>query len=228
MATYHCRCAACGAEFTATRSVRQPPPTYCSRDCWRAGATSGPSADHTCENCGSTFRRKPSEGPARFCSRECYWRAGAPAENLENVRRARTNGETPGRKRKYVGRVAGKPTYVQRSHWVWNQAHPDDPVQPGEHIHHIDHDPSNDDLANLAKYSAEDHAALHAAEGSLAGPPSVLSRRMKAYHRANPGKARKGTTKECPVCGVEFYRPPSAKAVTCSTKCAGLLRSAQH
>ena len=128
---------------------------------------------------------------------------------------------------KYLGRVDGKPAYMIRARWVWNQAHPSDPVGEGDHIHHIDLDPRNDDPANLAKYTAEEHAAVHAANGSLAGPPSALSKRMKAYHQANPGKARKGLPKPCPVCGVEFYRPPSAKAVTCSYECMGKLRSSR-
>ncbi len=51
------------------------------------------------------------------------------------------------------------------------------------------------------------------------------SERMKAYHAANPGKQRRGAPRACPVCGVEFYRPPSAKGETCSYACMGKLRS---
>lgn len=222
--TYHLPCAACGREFTAKRASSQAPPQFCSRACWSSTITKRAGKTHTCEQCGQEFPDKPGRA-GRFCSLECYWKAGGPAANIPNVQRARTGVEAPGRKRKYLGRVDGKPQYMQRSHWFWNQAHPDDPVQPGEHVHHIDHDVTNDDPSNLAKYTADEHAALHAAEGSLAGPPSVLSRRMTAYHKANPGRQRRGEPKTCPICGVEFYRPPSAKAQTCSAKCQGRLRS---
>jgi hypothetical protein len=41
--------------------------------------------------------------------------------------------------------------YIARSHYVWDQAHPDDPVQRGEVIHHINHDSLDDRPENLAK-----------------------------------------------------------------------------
>lgn len=110
-----------------------------------------------------------------------------------------------------------------RSRWVWNETHPNDPVGPDEHIHHVDGDPLNDDPANLQKLTADEHDDIHR---TFKRPSSdALSRRMKAYHQANPGKQRRGVTKTCPVCGVEFYRPPSAKAETCSYACMGKLRS---
>lgn len=181
-----------------------------------------------CERCGVVFtaKRRATAPPPRFCSRECYWASGANSASLPTVINKKKYGEVPhGRKRVYLGKVDGKPRHMQRSHWVWNQHHPDDLVRPGEHVHHIDGNPTNDSIDNLAKYTAEDHADLHAAEGSLAGPNAVLSARMKAWHAANPGKNRKGKPRTCPVCGVEFYRPPSAKAETCSYKCMGKLRS---
>lgn len=116
--------------------------------------------------------------------------------------------------------VGGRVVHQLRSHYMWNLHHPDDPVMPGEHVHHIDHDSLNDHPDNLAKFAASDHARHHAA----LIPGEEQSRRMRAYFAANP-KPRKGSPRTCPVCGVEFYRPPSAKAQTCSYACMGKLRS---
>lgn len=170
-----------------------------------------------CEQCGKTFKARRAKGtrPPRFCSMACYAANGGMAKNSP-FKEGRT-GKRTSRYRVYLGRIDGKPKYMPRSHWVWNQHHPDDPVQPGEHVHHVDHDKLNDDISNLQKLSAGNHAALHAREIVN----HERSRRMRAYHAANPGKHRKGESRICPVCGSEFYRSPSASAVTCSYRCSG-------
>lgn len=169
-----------------------------------------------CERCGGEFSAYRSAGRAapKFCSYRCY-HAG------ERITRGRTRTDAPAKGRRSVSvKVDGKVVYMLKARWVWNQHHPDDPVGPDEHIHHADHDTLNDDPSNLVKLSVSEHAEYHA---DLI-EDSERSRRMRAYHRANPGKLRKEQAKTCPVCEVEFYRPPSAKARTCSYECAGKLR----
>lgn len=172
-----------------------------------------------CEACGASFvaYRGPNRPAPRFCCYRCYWDAGGPRANAPNYQQKAESGEAPrGRKQVYVGRDKdGRPRYRRRSHVAWESAHPSDPVLPGEHIHHADHDPTNDDPGNLVKFTAEEHARHHA--GIITA--SERSRRMKAYHAANPGRQRKGSPRTCLICGVEFYRPPSAKAITCSYAC---------
>jgi hypothetical protein len=46
---------------------------------------------------------------------------------------------------------------IPRSHVVWNEHHPDDKVQPGEHVHHINHVRDDDYHENLLKLSAAEH-----------------------------------------------------------------------
>lgn len=177
-----------------------------------------PRYEVECEQCGKSFTayRGPDRGKPRFCSYDCYTKSGEMAKNSPFA--VGRTGQRTSRHRVYLGRVDGKPKYMPRSHAVWNQHHPDDPVQPGDHVHHIDHDKLNDDPANLQKLTATEHAELHA--GKIVN--YERSRRMRAYHDANPGKHRKGKPSTCAVCGKEFYRPPSASQITCSYHCSGV------
>lgn len=50
---------------------------------------------------------------------------------------------------------------MQRSHLIWNTAHPYDRVQPGEVIHHINHVRDDDRIDNLAKMDLVTHARQH-------------------------------------------------------------------
>jgi hypothetical protein len=64
--------------------------------------------------------------------------------------------------------------YILRYHHVWNVAHPDDPVLPGEVIHHLDGDSLNDSIENLEKLPGQgQHWSRHAKEiaaGRARGP----------------------------------------------------------
>ena len=178
-----------------------------------------PTYQVKCQRCGIDFSvyRGPAQPEPKYCSYACY-HAG-PRSTRGKVRK-----EVPTKRRRSVSvKVDGEIVYMLKARWVWNQHHPEDPVGPDEHIHHADHDTLNDDISNLVKLSASEHAEHHA---DLIGD-TERSRRMRAYHKANPGRSRKGQPKICPVCGGEFYRPPSAKARTCSYVCMGKLRSMQ-
>lgn len=217
MAIYEVQCEQCGAAFQGVRARTQNPPRYCSIEC-RSRARGPAQVLHRfrCVHCGQRAEkwRPPGDQP-KYCSPECY--------RADKV--GRTYPRSPGSRRR--GRVKvgttsdGRAIYMQHSHWVWNREHPDDPVREGELIHHLDGNPANDDPSNLVKMNFADHSREHANQIERA----ERSRRMLAYHAANPGKHRRGKPKQCPVCGAEFYRPPSAKAETCSYKCMGRLRS---
>lgn len=45
--------------------------------------------------------------------------------------------------------------------YLWEKHHPDDPILPGENIHHKDFNAMNDSLKNLVKMSKDEHAFLH-------------------------------------------------------------------
>jgi len=218
MATYHLNCETCGSEFASARSTGQPPPRFCSRACFGASLSPSPLVVHSvvCRQCGAAFvaKRAASAPPPVVCSRACY-------DTERSTRGVERKAKVVRRYRTVSRKVDGVIVKMQRSHWVWNENHPGDPVMPGEYVHHIDHNPNNDEPSNLQKLTVEAHQSHHAGLTSA----DERSRRMKAYHAANPGAHRKGEPGVCPVCGVEFYRPPSAKAQTCSYACMGKLRT---
>lgn len=201
------RCEVCGNEFRTTKSTQR----MCSWECRAVEHRSRVAL--VCAQCGKPFEVIAAIAErSRFCSRACYWASGGPALNIPRKPHAGVERYA----KVYLGRINGKPKYMQRSHAVWNAAHPDDPVRRGEHIHHIDHNPRNDDIANLAKLTKRAHAQLHTSE--LA--PEERRRRSRISAPKAAAARRIGEPKHCPVCGIEFYRPPSAKAVTCSRDCA--------
>lgn len=94
-------------------------------------------------------------GPGHYA-----WRGGEWMVNGGYIRRTLTAAE-----------VAIMPTAVKhgngwsipRSHYVWNLTHPDDRVNPGEVIHHINRIRDDDVSHNLQKMTRRDHEALHIA-----------------------------------------------------------------
>ena len=68
-----------------------------------------------------------------------------------------------------------------RSHAVWNETHPDDPVKPGEIVHHKDENKLNDSPGNLEKWTGTRHKSFHGNLGSEA---------LRKWRVANPEKAR--------------------------------------
>ena len=137
-----------------------------------------------CPVCETTFTRvHTAEKPPVYCSRACANRA--PGRMTPEVRKkiARAGADHPNFKggywnsskrstrRYYMQWVPTEerpkhPTvtsrgYVHRSHFVWNTAHPNDPVIPGQLIHHINEDSEDDRLENLEKMASQVAHARH-------------------------------------------------------------------
>lgn len=73
--------------------------------------------------------------------------------------------------------------YRLRYRVVWDETHPDDPLLPGEIIHHINHVPSDDRPENLMKMRQGAHAREHDFghhPGAARGWDSVNAKRRRA------------------------------------------------
>lgn len=123
-------------------------------------------------------------------------------------------------------KVNGRIVYQHRE--AWEAAH--GPVPPGHYVHHLDGNPANNDLANLALVPRTDHRALHeAARPAVVVPCTVcgapLTRRRSwppavckpcQYRRAD----RKRTSpRTCRACGRVFS---SIRGNYCSQHCVNV------
>lgn len=79
-------------------------------------------------------------------------------------------------------RIKGTNKQMRRAHYVWDLHHPDDPILPGEIIHHDDDNKKNDAPENLKKMTDFEHKRLHSQAGVSA---------LAKWRRENPEKAKK-------------------------------------
>ena len=130
-------------------------------------------------------------------------------------------------------------TYLHRDIYTAHHG----PIPEGWHVHHIDHDPLNNDPANLASISAEEHLRHHGEhrsefiavcdecgqrypakrKGARWCSPACKERRRRrdgvAYKR--PAKGKMAEIRKCATCVCEFTaRKPWAKF--CGMKCRNI------
>lgn len=105
-------------------------------------------------------------------------------------------------------------------------------IPEGYVIHHIDGDPSNNDLANLQMMTQSEHMKLHHAfrksicafcgkefesRGNLSGKSRFCSKKCRSdWDHKNNREIR-----ICAICGREFETYKYGKTKCCSKKCAG-------
>jgi len=124
---------------------------------------------------------------------------------------------------------------VRRYHQeVWIEAH--GPIPDGCHIHHVDFDPLNNDVSNLACLDEAEHELAHmerSIENGKRNPPSDLARQRAAeWHRSDEGRAwhrehgvrtwldRKPVERSCTQCGTTFETLKMDESVRfCSNAC---------
>jgi len=139
----------------------------------------------------------------------------------------------------YLGNVpdeAGKRHPVRAHVYVWEKHN--GPVPDGFSVHHLDKDPRNNDISNLALMSYSSHSSHHAkehADESRERMESVVRPKAIAWHKSEAGsewhkqhyeentraKWNEIVTKKCEVCGKEFQVKSSVanRSKYCSQYC---------
>lgn len=190
----------------------------------------------TCPVCKAVFERRHSKGKTPiYCSRECANRA--PGRMTLEIRKKisrpspRNKGGTVVRGR--TGRpyvqvyvrledrhrhfTISKRGFILRSHLVWDRAHPDDPVMPGEIIHHKDNDSLNDTLENLEKLPSQREHARHHFSQPRRPLTEEHKRKLSEVKRARMGDVK---AKPCENCGTLLLRERTlAGGRFCSQAC---------
>ena len=138
--------------------------------------------------------------------------------------------------KRYREKLNGNPPKLHRR--IYESVH--GPIEKGMVIHHIDGDPSNNDISNLCKLTNLEHRRVHAGweqrEDGWWKPCSSCKKLMSvdnfSEHIKGSGRyqsrckscANKYPERVCPVCS-NNYTPCYKNQKTCSSKCSGKLRS---
>lgn len=159
-------CACCGKEFYVPR-YRVKTARFCSLICQNHGQYSN-RTEHTCEGCGKTFLDSPSRKKRIFCSVECR----VSKSKDEKIRRQDT--------KKYVRAVRGNGN-SRNARKIAFAIYPSICMvcKVEEHsfcldVHHMDENPTNNTIDNLAILCAFCHRKVHKKYLSLIGVGNAI------------------------------------------------------
>ena len=121
---------------------------------------------------------------------------------------------------------------------VWEDAN--GPIPRGHHVHHANHDATDNRLANLTLVTASDHAAHHNAVDTPArqtsrerGAPALRAGNARLTADQRAAAARRGweggnlSIIVCEVCGVEVATPFPTRTRFCGGTCKARARRAR-
>jgi len=131
-------CSVCNKEFHRSSSHMIGNSSFCSMECRKK------QVEYTCQCCGIKFSVRNYRNDVKFCSRSCL--AKINLSKYEEYRFQPT-GETY------------RPTRTYRKIM---EEHLGRKLSSDEHIHHIDGNPSNNDISNLMILSNAEHSKIHA------------------------------------------------------------------
>lgn len=151
-------------------------------------------------------------------------------------RRRKWSGGPTGKKRPDMVRGDGGQTNLHRAVWTFHNG----PIPKGFNIHHIDRDPSNNDLANLQLIDCREHTRLHALEmhrnGTLKPDGAALKRwmatdegkRVKREQGFRSWQGREWVEKACEICGVAYRTVFPTRSRICGGNACQLHRIRQR
>lgn len=168
-------CHHCNTAFDRPPSmVRSNKRQFCSKSCYTAWQHTAEGFDtlskikqsrtviRTCEQCRKQFRKpmsRVSAGRGRFCSRACQRAFHAEGINADGYVRVFVRGHHRAINGYVLQHIIVAEEKIRRR------------LEPGEVVHHIDGDKTNNHPGNLMVMTRSEHARLHAAqrrESSLA------------------------------------------------------------
>lgn len=155
-------CIVCGKPFTC-RPANKERAKFCSCQCkadFQRGKDPYNKGNITwshlaCEHCGKEFKL-PFKQVQKFCSLKCrtaHW-IGSGSPSWKGGRRARKDGYM------LIKVLPGKGGEVLEHRFVMER-HLGRPLQPNEHVHHINGDKTDNRIENLLVLSCSEHTRLH-------------------------------------------------------------------
>lgn len=194
-------------------------------------------AKRVCGTCGKEFETpawRVEQGKGKYCSKACYALGSRAETGVEHdgLWFARTG------KNKYFWHKRSDNTTVSLHKYVWEKHN--GPTPEGYAVHHIDHDPSNNVIENLAALPRGEHQRAHmyerrdrgelkfsdnarAAAAAWHGSPAGLAWHAELGKQAWDKRVR--TERVCTHCGKHHLSfTPEGRAGYCSPACTAAAR----
>lgn len=145
------------------------------------------SVSVACRNCDEMFETvqwRINQGKGKYCSPECR-KEGSRGKGVElDGLWFGING-----KNKYHWHKRSNGTSISLHRYVWEKKN--GPKPDGHQIHHIDHDPSNNDIENLQLMTTSDHARHHLLDRIESGELDNMASLKKAVKAASEMRRKK-------------------------------------
>lgn len=152
--------------------------------------------------------------------------------DMEPSYRVKFNGQKYYWYGRYYGATTRKGPDLHRAVWIFHNG----PIPSGHHIHHVDHDATNNDISNLECISSSEHTRRHQKNlpylqrNCIQCNGEYKTKSVKSRYCSNNCKSayrRKSGADNiraiCHVCHELFSKNRYALTKTCGSRCGGIL-----